>query len=146
MLQFGSIFLGDPGHRRLVPSSPPPNATSPLSHGPPTISPEMALQLRIRWLEALVLGVNEDKALNNDNKTSKDSKRASKVVRIVQPKTNDEDEAAQDEDEDTEELEESEERTLMRQAEEIQRKLDNIVSTNEDYGRFVQNCKPCLSP
>lgn len=147
MLQFGSIFLGDPRHHRLVPSSPPPTGGLSLSHGPPTISPEMALQLRIRWLEALVMGVNEDKKGKekdkDNNKGNFKDKRSSKVVRTARFNENGDygaEPGAQDDDEDTEELEEVEERTLMRQAEEIQRKLDQIVSQHEDYSRFVQNC------
>jgi hypothetical protein len=45
------------------------------------------------------------------------------------------DETEEDDQEDTEE------QTLIRRAEEIQRKLDNIVLENEDLARFVERCK-----
>ena len=53
---FGSVFLGDPRQRLIASSTSPPTSPTP---GAPHISPEVALQLRIRWLEALLLGVND---------------------------------------------------------------------------------------
>lgn len=121
---FGSVFLGDPRQRLIASTSPP---TSSFAHGPPHISPEVALQLRIRWLEALLLGVND-----TDKKTSKPPEVVSASKR-------------DDEDEDeTEDEEGSDEQTLIRRAEEIQRKLDVVVLKNDDISRFVETCQ-CTS-
>jgi hypothetical protein len=121
---FGSVFLGDPRQRLIASTSPP---TSSFAHGPPHISPEVALQLRIRWLEALLLGVND-----TDKKTSKPTGVVSTLKR-------------DDEDEDeTEDEEGSDEQTLIRRAEEIQRKLDVVVLKNDDISRFVETCQ-CTS-
>lgn len=121
---FGSVFLGDPRQRLIASTSPP---TSSFAHGPPHISPEVALQLRIRWLEALLLGVND-----TDKKTSK-------PTGVVSTSKRDE----EDEDE-TEDEEGSDEQTLIRRAEEIQRKLDVVVLKNDDISRFVETCQ-CAS-
>src|ERR1700742_2412460 len=70
----GSFFLGDAHHMRLISStsSPPGSPTPSLSlHGQQqqypgigmgaAINPELSLELRVRWLEALVNGVKSDK-------------------------------------------------------------------------------------
>ncbi|THH08705.1 hypothetical protein EW145_g2525 [Phellinidium pouzarii] len=60
----GSIFLGDAARYRVLspsPSSPPmspiPNTAS--TKGLP-IDPELSLELRVRWLEVLLLGIKQD--------------------------------------------------------------------------------------
>jgi hypothetical protein len=123
---FGSVFLGDPRQRLIASTSPP---TSSFVHGPPHISPEVALQLRIRWLEALLLGVNDA-----DKKTSKPTGIVSASKR------DDEDE----DEEETEDEEGSDEQSLIRRAEEIQRKLDAVVLKNDDISRFVETCQCIL--
>ena len=87
MSHIGSVFLGDvQRHRHLStstpPSSPPPNATvgpgatysfsdvdlddtdgdkPPRSQpAPPSISPALSLELRLRWLETLLFGARHD--------------------------------------------------------------------------------------
>lgn len=102
----GSIFLGDPKARLRSQTSPP---SSP--HHPPKISPEVALQLRVQWLEAILLGVNDDK---------KRSKRAQNKA---------------DNDDDDEQV------SLTRQAEELQRRLDGIVAESDGLRRFIETCK-----
>jgi len=108
----GSIFLGDPKARLRSQTSPP---SSP--HHPPKISPEVALQLRVQWLEAILLGVNDDK---------KRSKRA-------QNKADGDD--GDDGDDDDEQV------SLTRQAEELQRRLDGIVAESDGLRRFIETCK-----
>jgi hypothetical protein len=120
---FGSVFLGDPRQRLIASTSPP---TSPFP-GPSHISPEVALRLRIRWLEALLLGVND---LEDKPSTSKDGNTG--------PKNAGDD---GDETEEDDEQEDTEEQTLIRRAEEIQRRLDNIVLENDDLARFVERCE-----
>jgi hypothetical protein len=74
--QIGSVFLGDVQRHRILsptpPSSPDPATTkkfvptkqSSTSQKQPTITPELSLELRLRWLEALLYGVkSKDKAL-----------------------------------------------------------------------------------
>lgn len=86
----GSIFLGDAQRPRILssPSSPPsspsrrsntspnidtmvasiaspPPMDTPL---PPEINPELSLELRVRWLEALLLGVKEDTKVTRPGK------------------------------------------------------------------------------
>jgi hypothetical protein len=122
---FGSVFLGDPRQRLIASTSPP---TSSFAHGPPHISPEVALQLRIRWLEAILLGVND-----TDKKTSK-------PTGVVSASKRDE-----EDEEETEDEEGSDEQTLIRRAEEIQRKLDAVVLKNDDISRFVETCQCTLA-
>lgn len=143
----------------MASTSPPPTTTP--AHVPPHISPEVALQLRIRWLEALLLGVNND--LDKKAKADKDQKGKEKAKAKVKPalprriarakKEGEEakggmgsiDDAGEDKDEDEEEEEEEEEdpdeQTLIRRAEEIQRKLDAVVEKNDDVARFVETCE-----
>ncbi|KAG8825344.1 hypothetical protein FRC19_011648 [Serendipita sp. 401] len=132
---FGSVFLGDPRQRLIANTSSPPS--SPLPHGPPHISPEIALQLRIRWLEALLLGVNEagSKSSNKPGGAAKNIANSGqkKAVPAV------EEEEEEDESETDEEQFETDAETLIRRAEEIQRRLDGIIEKNDDLARFIEN-------
>ncbi|KDQ51048.1 hypothetical protein JAAARDRAFT_199436 [Jaapia argillacea MUCL 33604] len=83
MSHIGSVFLGDVQRSRILSSSTPPTSprptisppprhhtispisaferdTPPRPIIPPTIDPAQSLELRIRWLEALVYGVRQD--------------------------------------------------------------------------------------
>ncbi|KAL1945182.1 hypothetical protein VTO73DRAFT_2802 [Trametes versicolor] len=82
MTAIGSVFLGDVQRHRLLststpPSSPPPHLTTngalhsfsdvddlddqkPPSVAPPSISPMLSLELRLRWLETLLFGAKHD--------------------------------------------------------------------------------------
>ncbi|EIW58464.1 uncharacterized protein TRAVEDRAFT_167980 [Trametes versicolor FP-101664 SS1] len=84
MTAIGSVFLGDVQRHRLLststpPSSPPPHLTTngalhsfsdvdldDLDEGkaptaaPPSISPMLSLELRLRWLETLLFGAKHD--------------------------------------------------------------------------------------
>ncbi|KAI0046726.1 hypothetical protein FA95DRAFT_1493574 [Auriscalpium vulgare] len=131
MAAIGSVFLGDVQRHRLLssgstpgstpPSSPPPSitATSSFPHPPrtqvpdassskasdtfqlpPTVTPEQSIDLRLRWLEALLHGVKHDP-----------DKRA--------------------------ELRNGD--TLMRNAEEVKRRMDDVVEANEGLRRFISH-------
>ncbi|TFK51890.1 hypothetical protein OE88DRAFT_1628611 [Heliocybe sulcata] len=78
----GSVFLGDVARQRVLSSSTPPTSPLPLQSPPPRgysaspdahkeshviIDPAQSLELRIRWLEALLYGVRQD-ALNRKGK------------------------------------------------------------------------------
>ncbi|CAG7846738.1 SubName: Full=Uncharacterized protein {ECO:0000313/EMBL:CCA73036.1} [Serendipita indica DSM 11827] len=137
---FGSVFLGDPRQRILASTSPP---SSPLPHGPPHISPEVALQLRIRWLEALLLGVNEVEGKSVNKKSSKTAGASSGAVTPVsatrRKPVSGEEEADDADMTDEEEPYSTDENTLIRQAEEIQRRLDAIVEKYDDLAMFIQS-------
>lgn len=129
---FGSVFLGDPRQRLIASTSP---ATSSSAHGAPHIPPEVALQLRIRWLEVLLLGVNDP-----DKRTQKAKESTTATPKTRKKKINEEEDEEEEETDETEE-ELTDEQTLIRRAEEVQRKLDVIVMKNDDISRFVETCK-----
>lgn len=81
MSAIGSVFLGDVQRHRVLssstpPSSPPPHLGTNAAHSfsdlddadehkspeakPPSISPMLSLELRLRWLETLLLGAKHD--------------------------------------------------------------------------------------
>ena len=85
MSAIGSVFLGDVQRQRVIststpPSSPPPHLNAAPVHSfsdvdideraeapgaaahpaPPAISPALALELRLRWLETLLFGAKHD--------------------------------------------------------------------------------------
>lgn len=141
----GSVFLGDNQRfRKLPPSTPPsspPGSQSPVSttwsnnifsgpmmspsHSPtqsfskatapapapaPVIDPVLSLELRLRWLEAILLGVRQD---------AKDRKGKEKLAEHGE--------------------------TLIRLAENVQRRLDSAVESNDGLKRFMDNCRlSCL--
>lgn len=128
MSGIGSVFLGDNQRFRMLSSTPPssPPSRSPVSattgfpmisptHSPkqsfskatappPVIDPALSLELRLRWLEAILLGVRQD---------TKERKKLS-------------------------ELKHGE--TLIRLAEDVQRRLDAAVESNEGLKRFMDHC------
>jgi hypothetical protein len=157
----GSVFLGDPRQRLIASSSQSPQSSS-FFHQPPHITPELALQLRIRWLEALLLGVSEiggrdEQQQQTDKADTKKPKAEEKKARVAIPrrplkpgdeKGKEKEEKEEKEDGDGDETDEVDlddedldDQSLIRQASEIQRKLESIVSTNEDLSKFVADCK-----
>ncbi|KAH7914832.1 hypothetical protein BJ138DRAFT_1177012 [Hygrophoropsis aurantiaca] len=144
MSAIGSVFLGDFTRHRILsstpPSSPPPIQPGyPMNHpltaslsseelaeqldtdtsGIPTpaqveitqphsqplsIDPALSLELRLRWLEALLLGVRQDQ---------RDRKGKDKVPDLRQGGT------------------------LIRLAEDIQRRLNSVVESNDGLKRFM---------
>ena len=108
--QIGSVFLGDVQRHRILsptpPSSPDPVPTkkfvpakqSSTSQKPPTITPELSLELRLRWLEALLYGVRpKDKSLEKGE-------------------------------------------TLLRNAQQIKKRLDDLVQNNDSLRKFMDQC------
>lgn len=112
MSHIGSVFLGDV-QRRFLSSSTPPISPPPtqLEQAPvilpqvdgPAIDPMLSLQLRLRWLEALLYGVRADA---KDKPLRKGA-------------------------------------TLLRSAQQIQSRLDALVSNNDSLRKYMEHCKRC---
>ncbi|GJJ08398.1 hypothetical protein Clacol_002614 [Clathrus columnatus] len=79
----------------------------------PSISPELSLELRLRWLEALLFGVKQEVTKESRNK---------KVVEDHAKNSNDEI---------------SRDATLLRRAEDIQRSLNSVFQNNEGLKKFM---------
>jgi hypothetical protein len=87
----------------------PSAAVTPLAQlepsiAPPVIDPALSLELRLRWLEALLLGVRQD---------ARDRKGKDKVPELKHGET------------------------LIRLAEDVQRRLDNVIQSNDGLQRFM---------
>lgn len=110
----GSVFLGDAQRHRVLssPTTPPmsPNATGKFKEPTPVpIDPRLSLELRIRWLEVLLLGVKHDALVGKGKNKEK-----------VELKNDGE--------------------ALVFRAEEIQKRLNNIVEGNDGLQKFVDRC------
>ena len=137
----GSVFLGDVQRHRLLsgstpPSSPPPSLSpssttaqpfpsevyespkqSPVTippPPPPTIEPVQSLELRLRWLEALLYGVKPEKTVNHHRRGSPGAHDKAHGLKNGE--------------------------TLMRSTEELQRKLNAVVEGNDGLRRFMSHC------
>lgn len=135
----GSVFLGDNQRFRMFTNSTPPSspghspgsmstifpAISPpqsprrsistataTAHAPTpaVIDPALSLELRLRWLEAILLGVRQD--------------------RKGKDKPNDFTHGE----------------TLIRLAEDVQRRLDTVVESNDGLKKFMDHCRSLSSP
>lgn len=110
------------------PSSPPPAAhTSPVTtHLPadstqarekptpqPELSPAQSLELRIRWLEAILYGAQRDESLAGLRERKPELRRGE---------------------------------TLIRAAEHVQRRMNDIANTYDVLRRFIGHCEPFSSP
>lgn len=149
MSAIGSVFLGDFQRHRIISSTPPPSSPPPSQLGhqmsvasasqsleelvepddvqselsaehpttavtpsaqlepstaPPIIDPALSLELRLRWLEALLLGVRQD---------ARDRKGKDRVPELKHGET------------------------LIRLAEDVQRRLDNVIQSNDGLQRFM---------
>lgn len=150
MSAIGSVFLGDFQRHRIISSTPPPSSPPPgqLAHqmsvasasqsleerveplddiqselsaeqpiaamtplaqlepstAPPAIDPVLSLELRLRWLEALLLGVRQD---------ARDRKGKDKVPELKHGET------------------------LIHLAGDVQRRLDNVIQSNDSLQRFM---------
>lgn len=128
-----TIFMGEgtPRHELLrsphsdsnFSSSPPPPMSALgqqtfLSLPPPsTIHPITSLELRVRWLEALVSGVPTMDG-RQPAKSDKSSREASESAHRV---------------------------GLLKKAADVQQQLDQVVEANAQLRRFMSNCMPSLS-
>ena len=88
------------------PQPQPPLPPPPEKAHATVIDPVLSLELRLRWLEAILLGVKQN-TRRNDLKHNE---------------------------------------TLVRAADDIQRRLNTIVEGNEGLKKFVQNCTLCIHP
>lgn len=104
----GSVFLGDVQRQRMLststpPSSPPPNIGTSSSPSPlqmafipesasvvdldiddaagPSVSPEMSLDLRLRWLETLLFGTRQDAQERRRSSQVQQSKSSTTLTR-----------------------------------------------------------------
>ncbi|KAH8114231.1 hypothetical protein DFH11DRAFT_256471 [Phellopilus nigrolimitatus] len=106
----GSVFLGDAQRHRVLssPSSPPmsPLPVSFKTAAPPPIDPTLSLELRVRWLEVLLLGVKQEAIGQKGKAKEKEGSR-------------------HDGD------------ALVLKAEEIQKRLDGIVQSNDGLKKFL---------
>ena len=84
---------------------------------PASIDPVLALDLRLRWLEAIVLGVGSSLKVTGKGRATGNFNKAQTQ---------------------TEQLKNNE--TLAGLAENVQRKLDGVVEGNEGLGRFMAQC------
>ncbi|KAI0316063.1 hypothetical protein OF83DRAFT_1031586, partial [Amylostereum chailletii] len=78
-----------------------PSSTKPASAPPPHIAPAQSLEMRLRWLEALLYGARQDPA------------RAAKGLKKNE--------------------------TLVRSAEEIKKRMDDIAGANDGLRRFMDH-------
>jgi hypothetical protein len=88
-----------------------------LQHGPGKVDPALALELRLKWLEALILGMKQD--LGKDRKGKAREEYTGIATAHLKPGE-----------------------TLTRLAETVQSKLDKAVEDNEGLKRFMDNCTP----
>jgi hypothetical protein len=137
----GSFFLGDAHHMRLQSSSasPPISPTQSLilprdghqrqlsGGSTAVISPELSLELRIRWLEALVHGVKDD-GKNVDTSLNEDDNAQTKDRKTRREKMNPEGIGERGE-------------TIARKLEEVQERLHSLVEENETLKLFLRHCK-----
>ena len=103
--------------------------TATLNHGkkPGKIDPILALELRLRWLEALILGIKQDLGRERKGKGKDVAEYASFGNAQMIASAN---------------LKRGE--TLMRLAESVQQKLDKALEANEGLKRFMDNCLSCF--
>jgi hypothetical protein len=109
------------------PSSPPPSAhTSPVTtrftdstqarENPtqqPELSPAQSLELRIRWLEAILYGAQRDESLAGLRERKPELRRGE---------------------------------TLIRAAEHVRRRMNDIANAYDVLRRFIAHCEPLSSP
>ncbi|EJD06206.1 uncharacterized protein FOMMEDRAFT_145459 [Fomitiporia mediterranea MF3/22] len=117
----GSVFLGDAARSRVLSPSPTSPPTSPALHtssafkgpAPTPIDPQLSLELRIRWLEVLLLGVKQD-SVDHSRDGREDAKAKDK-----------EGETKREND------------ALALKAEQLQKKFDSTVESNDGLRKFM---------
>ncbi|KAL5528902.1 hypothetical protein ACEPAG_4876 [Sanghuangporus baumii] len=110
----GSVFLGDAARQRVLSPSPTSPPMSPIPNplgrsAPSPIDPQLSLELRIRWLEVLLLGIKQDAS----TKSSKERAKAQ------------------------EEGKQGEKETLVLKAEQTQKRFDGVVESNDGLRKFM---------
>ena len=93
----------------------PPQAAATVS--PAKIDPLLSLELRLRWLEALILGVKQDLGRERKGKAKEDYSTAAAAIANLKPGE-----------------------TLSRLTETVQQKLDKAVQSNEGLTKFMNQC------
>ena len=114
----GSVFLGDAARQRVLspsPSSPPMSPVpNPLGRSAPApIDPRLSLELRIRWLEVLLLGIKQGasgKALTGKAKAKEEAQHGDRE-------------------------------TLVLKAEQTQKRFDGVVESNDGLRKFMDRCQ-----
>lgn len=96
--------------------SPQATPTAPFPAPPTKIDPVLALELRLRWLEALILGVKQDWGKDRKGKVREDSSTAAAVANLKHGET------------------------LSRLTETVQQKLDKAIQGNEGLTKFMNQC------
>lgn len=120
----GSVFLGDAARNRVFspsPTSPPASPSQSTTFRKPAsqpIDPELSLELRIRWLEVLLLGIKQD-ATTQNTKTKEEEK----------PGGRQEGGGGGGGD------------ALVLKAEQVQKRLDGIVESNDGLRKFMDRCE-----
>lgn len=90
---------------------------------PPNVDPVQSLELRLRWLEALLYGVKPEGSAPSRDRTSRHP-RGPSVSGLNHDRRHG--------------LKNGE--TLMRSAEEVKRRMDSVVDGNDGLRRFVDHC------
>lgn len=83
---------------------------------PAKIDPLLALELRLRWLEALILGVKQDMGRERNGKAREDYSTAAAIANLKHGET------------------------LSKLAETVQQKLNKAVQGNEGLTKFMNQC------
>ena len=126
----GSVFLGDAARSRVLSPSPTSPPTSPALHtssafkgsAPAPIDPQLSLELRIRWLEVLLLGVKQDSVVHNrDGRENTEAKGKDGETK-------------------------REKDALVLKAEQLQKRFDSIVESNDGLRKFIDRCKLFFLP
>jgi hypothetical protein len=108
----------------MLAASSESNAPPRHSDGPGKVDPVLALELRLRWLEALVLGIKQElsrekKGKGRDHAAEYAGFGNAQTIALANLKRGE---------------------TLVRLAESVQQKLDKALEGNEGLRRFMDNC------
>ncbi|EIM86592.1 uncharacterized protein STEHIDRAFT_97258 [Stereum hirsutum FP-91666 SS1] len=101
---------------------PEPTVEQTVEIPPPNVHPVQSLELRLRWLEALLYGVKPESAAPSRDRTSRHPRGPS-----VSGPNHDRRHGLKNGE------------TLMRSAEEVKRRMDSVVEGNDGLRRFVDH-------
>lgn len=102
---------------------PEPTVEQTVEIPPPNVHPVQSLELRLRWLEALLYGVKPESVAPSRDRTSLHPRGPS-----VSGPNHDRRHGLKNGE------------TLMRSAEEVKRRMDSVVEGNDGLRRFVDHC------